>query len=47
MTIPVVEEVGRALDVAPIWFRPFIAVRAFAGLRLEEAAELRLAPPPS
>ncbi len=37
MTIPVVEEVGRALDVAPIWFRPFIAVRACAGLRLEEA----------
>jgi integrase len=42
MTIPAVEEVGRALDVAPTWFRPFIAVCAFAGLRLGEAAGLQL-----
>jgi integrase len=42
MTIPTVEEVGRALSVAPVWFRPFIAVCAFAGLRLGEAAGLRL-----
>ena len=42
MTIPAVEEVGRALSVAPVWFRPFIAVCAFAGLRLGEAAGLRL-----
>jgi integrase len=42
MTIPAVEEVGRALDVAPTWFRPFIAVCAFAGLRLGESAGLRL-----
>jgi integrase len=42
MTIPAVEEVGRALSVAPDWFRPFIAVCAFAGLRLGEAAGLRL-----
>lgn len=42
MTIPAVEAVGRALDVAPTWFRPFIAVCAFAGLRLGEAAGLRL-----
>ncbi|RBY90011.1 site-specific integrase [Blastococcus sp. TF02A-26] len=42
MTIPDVEEVGRALDVAPTWFRPFIAVCAFAGLRLGEAAGLRV-----
>jgi integrase len=42
MTIPAVEEVGRALEVAPAWFRPFIAVCAFAGLRLGEAAALRL-----
>jgi integrase len=42
MTIPAVDEVGRALSVAPEWFRPFIAVCAFAGLRLGEAAGLRL-----
>ena len=42
MTITAVEEVGRALEVAPAWFRPFIAVCAFAGLRLGEAAALRL-----
>jgi integrase len=42
MTIPAIEEVGRALSVAPAWFRPFIAVCAFAGLRLGEAAGLRL-----
>jgi integrase len=42
MTIPAVQEVGRALSVAPEWFRPFIAVCAFAGLRLGEAAGLRL-----
>jgi integrase len=42
MTIPAVEEVGRALSVAPEWFRPFIAVCAFAGLRLGEAAGLQL-----
>ena len=42
MTIPAIEEVGRALSVAPEWFRPFIAVCAFAGFRLGEAAGLRL-----
>jgi integrase len=42
MTIPAVEEVGRALGVVPQWFRPFIAVCAFAGLRLCEAAGLQL-----
>ena len=42
MTIPTVEEVGRVLRLAPAWFRPFIAVCAFAGLRLGEAAGLRL-----
>ena len=42
MTIPTVEDVGLALSVAPIWFRPFIAVCAFAGLRLGEAAGLQL-----
>ncbi|MGX5655925.1 tyrosine-type recombinase/integrase [Geodermatophilus nigrescens] len=43
MTVPTVEEVGRVLELAPAWFRPFIAVCAFAGLRLGEAAGLRLA----
>jgi integrase len=41
MTIPAVEEVGRALSVTPVWFRPFIAVCAFAGLRLEDVDFLR------
>ena len=31
---------GRALGVASVWFRPFVAVCAFAGLRLGEAAGL-------
>ncbi len=42
MTIPAAEEVGRALATAPDRFRPFVAVCAFAGLRLGEAAGLRL-----
>ncbi|WP_164702610.1 site-specific integrase [Modestobacter sp. KNN46-3] len=42
MTIPTAEEVGTALDLAPTWFQPFVAVCAFAGLRLGEAAGLRL-----
>jgi integrase len=42
MTIPAAEKVGRALATAPEWFRPFVAVCAFAGLRLGEAAGLRL-----
>jgi integrase len=42
MTIPTVEDVGVACRLAPGWFRPFIAVCAFAGLRLGEAAGLRL-----
>src|SRR3954451_1039884 len=41
MTIPTPEEVGRALDAASIYFRPFVAVCAFAGLRLGEAAGLQ------
>jgi integrase len=42
MTIPTPEEVGLALEVAPPWFEPFIAVCAFAGLRLGEAAGLQV-----
>ncbi|SDL65619.1 hypothetical protein SAMN05660642_00599 [Geodermatophilus siccatus] len=41
MTSPAVEEVGRALDVASTLFRPFIAVCALAGLRLEDVDFLR------
>jgi integrase len=41
MMIPTPEEVGRALDAAAWWFRPFVAVCAFAGLRLGEAAGLQ------
>ncbi|MBT1001176.1 site-specific integrase [Paenarthrobacter sp. DKR-5] len=42
MTIPAVDEVAKALEVAQDWFRPFIGVCAFAGLRLGEAAGLQL-----
>lgn len=41
MTIPNPEEVGRALDAASIYFRPFVSLCAFAGLRLGEAAGLQ------
>ena len=42
MTLPSAEQVGHALEVAKPWFRPFVAVCAFAGLRLGEAAGLQL-----
>lgn len=42
MTIPTVEEVAGALGAAQEWFRPFIGVCGFAGLRLGEAAGLQL-----
>lgn len=42
MTIPTTDDVGQALTVASVWFRPFVAVCAFAGLRLGEAAGLQL-----
>lgn len=41
MTIPTPELVTAALDAAAWWFRPFVAVCAFAGLRLGEAAGLQ------
>lgn len=41
MTIPTPEDVGRALEAATVYFRPFVAVCAFAGLRLGEAAGLQ------
>jgi integrase len=40
MTIPTAEDVGALLDAADDAFRAFIAVCAFAGLRLGEAAAL-------
>ncbi|PPG61630.1 tyrosine-type recombinase/integrase [Rathayibacter sp. AY1C5] len=38
MRVPSPEEVGAVLDSAEEWFRPFVALCAFAGLRLGEAA---------
>jgi len=42
MVLPEAADVARALDVAEDYFAPFIAVCAFAGLRLGEAAGLQL-----
>jgi integrase len=42
MSIPAPEEVGQLLAAADERFRPFIALCAFAGLRLGEAAGLQL-----
>jgi integrase len=42
MTIPTTEQVGQILAAASADFRPFIAVAAFAGLRLGEAAALQV-----
>lgn len=43
MRVPTPEEVGTVLDAAEEWFRPFVALCAFAGLRLGEAAGVQLA----
>lgn len=42
MTIPTAERVAKALDAAPPFFEAFVAVAAFAGLRLGEIAGLQL-----
>ena len=42
MTIPSAEQVRDALDHAPEQFRTFVALAAFAGLRLGEAAGLQV-----
>lgn len=42
MMIPTAEQVGEALEAADPYFRQFIAVCAFAGLRLGEAAGLQI-----
>lgn len=41
MRVPTPEEVGAIMAAAEWWFRPFVAVCAFAGLRLGEAAALQ------
>jgi integrase len=42
MRIPTAEEVGRVLEAAEPWFRPQIALCAFAGLRLGESSAVRV-----
>lgn len=42
MVLPTTEQVRALLDAAPAWFRVFIALAAFAGLRLGEAAGAQL-----
>jgi integrase len=42
MAIPSPAEVGELLTAAEPWFRPFLAMAAFAGLRLGEAAAVQL-----
>jgi len=42
MTIPSPEDVGKIIAAVDIWFRPFIGLCAFAGLRLGEAAAVKL-----
>jgi integrase len=41
MTIPTPEQVGAMIAAADVWFRPFIGLCAFAGLRLGEAAAVQ------
>ena len=42
MTIPTPHQVGRIVTAAEEWFRPFIGLCAFAGLRLGEAAAVKI-----
>jgi integrase len=42
MTIPTPADVGTILAAAEVWFQPFIGLCAFAGLRLGEAAAIKL-----
>jgi len=42
MSIPTPEEIGQLMAVADERFRPFVAICAFAGLRLGEAAGVQL-----
>src|ERR1700754_3083784 len=42
MTIPTPEDIRKIMAAADVWFRPFIGLCAFAGLRLGEAAAIQL-----
>jgi integrase len=42
MKIPTPEEVAKLMAAADVWFKPFIALCAFAGLRQGEAAAVKL-----
>lgn len=42
MTIPTPQQVGAIITAAEVWFRPFIGLCAFAGLRLGEAAAVKI-----
>jgi len=42
MTIPTSEQVGAILEAADDWFRPFVALCAFAGLRLGESTAVQV-----
>lgn len=42
MTVPTTAEVGSLLEAADPWFRPFIALCAFAGLRRGEACAVQV-----
>ena len=42
MTIPSPADVGTILAAAEVWFRPLVGLSAFAGLRLGEAAAIKL-----
>jgi integrase len=42
MNIPTPEQVGKLLANAEVWFKPYIALCAFAGLRQGEAAAVKL-----
>jgi integrase len=42
MTLPTAAQIGAVLEAAHEAFRPFVALCAFAGLRLGEAAGLRV-----
>jgi integrase len=42
MAVPSPADVGKIITAADVWFRPFIGLCAFAGLRLGEAAAIKL-----
>ena len=42
MVLPAPGDVGKLIDAADVWFRPFVGLCAFAGLRLGEAAAVQV-----